>query len=204
MTPYWIFKDRIRSRIGNYNNADIDEDVSVFSSNCTGSLYLHEHHMRFNSPFVNLWMRPADYICMLSDLDRYLNAEMQFVYDENKNYPVGCLGGVKIFFQHYKSEEEAVQKWTERCKRINRDKIRVIMVQRGKCTYEDLEQFEQLPYDHKVCFTYKEYPEFKSTYCIRGFEQQAAVGDLYQFEGIFSLRKYYDQFDMPGFLNGEI
>lgn len=199
MTPYWKFKNRIRK----IQDVKIDEDVSVFSSNCTGSLYLHEHHMRFNSPFVNLWIRPAEYITLLSDLDRYLNSEMEFIFDENVTYPVGLLGGdVKIFFQHYKTEQEAVDKWKERCKRINKDKVRVIMVQRGKCSYEDLKNFEQLPYEHKVCFTYKEYPEFKSTYYIRGFEKKKAVGDLFEFESLFSLKKYYDQFDMEAFLNG--
>lgn len=89
MTPYWKFKNRIRE----IQDVKIDEDVSVFSSNCTGSLYLHEHHMRFNSPFVNLWIRPAEYITLLSDLDRYLNSEMEFIFDENVTYPVGLLGG---------------------------------------------------------------------------------------------------------------
>ena len=199
MTPYWKLKNSFRK----VEEVYIDKDVSVFSSNCTGSLYLHEHHVRFNSPFVNLWLRPAEYIKLLSDLDKYLNCKMKFIYDEEVNYPVGLLGGdVKIFFQHYKTEQEALKKWKERCARINRDKIRVIMVQRGKCTYEDLKNFEMLPYEHKVCFTYKEYPEFKSTYYIRGVEEKKAVGDLFEFEGLLSLKKYYDQFNMPDFLNG--
>lgn len=114
-----------------------------------------------------------------------------------------CWGGdVKIFFQHYKTEQEAIEKWQSRSERINKEKIRVIMVQRGKCCYDDLMNFELLPYEHKVCFTYKEYPEFKSTYYIKGFEKKKAVGDLFGFESLLSLKKYYDQFDMASFLNG--
>lgn len=89
MTPYWRIKNSIRK----VKDIKIDDEVSVFSSNCTGSLYLHEHHLRFNSPFVNLWVRPAEYIKLLLDLDRYLNSKMVFVHDENVNYPVGLLGG---------------------------------------------------------------------------------------------------------------
>lgn len=203
MTPYWKIKNKIRSYRRNEWGVFLDPEVSVFSSNCTGSLYLHEHHMRFNSPFVNLWIRPSDYIRMLNNLDYYLSQSFVFVDDENKPYPVGMLGDVKIFFQHYKSKEDAVKKWTERCERINKEKIRVIMVQRGQCTYEDLQAFENLPYKYKVCFTYKDYPELSSMFHIRGFEKKGKVGDLYEFEGVFSFRKYYDQFKMDEFINGQ-
>lgn len=71
------------------------------------------------SPFVNLWLRPKDFIKLLSSLREYMGYDLKFTTEEGIEYPVGLLKDIKIYFQHYKTEEEAKAKWNERAKRMD-------------------------------------------------------------------------------------
>ena len=66
--------------------------------------------------------------------------------------------------------------------------------------YEDLQAFDNLPYPNKVVFTHKPYPELKSAFYIKGFENEGEVGDLFTFSG-WNGEKYYDQFDYVSWFN---
>lgn len=46
------------------------------------------------------------------------------------------------------------------------------------CTYEMIKEFEEQPYKNKVIFTHIEYPEFSSTFCIKGFENRDELGTI--------------------------
>lgn len=85
---------------------------------------------------------------------------------------------------HYRSEQEAKEKWEARSQRLNFDNLFIIMTDkyRGKgVDYEHLQAFDNLPYPNKVVFTHKPYPEFKSAFYIKGFENENEVGDLFTF-----------------------
>lgn len=72
------------------------------------------------------------------------------------------------------------------------------------CTYDSIKRFDNLPYKNKVIFTNKSYPEFKSSYYIKGFEDKKGVGVLLYFkEKQFRIRRYLDDFDYVKFLNGK-
>ncbi len=55
-------------------------------------------------------------------------------------------------------------------------------------------------YPNKVVFTHKPYPELKSAFYIKGFENENEVGDLFTFSG-WNGEKYYDQFDYVSWFN---
>ena len=42
----------------------INRDFSLISSNCNGAVILHDLGLSFKSPFVNLWIKPNDFIKM--------------------------------------------------------------------------------------------------------------------------------------------
>ena len=44
-----------------------NRDFSLICNNCTGGVLLNILGMQFNSPFVNLWIEPEDYIVMLKN-----------------------------------------------------------------------------------------------------------------------------------------
>lgn len=199
-------KDYIRKKVGLSLKPDgIGSDITILSSNCTGSLILHEMGLPFNSPCVNLWMQNSDFVKFCENLDKYTgdNVKIEFIDDGIHNYPVGKLEDITIYFMHYKTSQEAEKKWIERSKRINKDNLFVMMVQRDDWKEEDLFNFDRLEYKNKVVFTYKEYPDIKSAFYIKGFEKNKSVGHLFKFEKLLSLKKYYDQFEVIKFLNGD-
>ena len=180
-----------------------NKDFSVIASNCNGAFLLHDLGMRFNSPFVNLWMKPKDFIKFLSNIKHYLSIDMSFVEEDGIDYPIGALDDVRIYFQHYHSPEEAKSKWYERAKRINFDNLFIMFTDRDNCSYEDLQAFDALPFENKVVFTHISHPEIKSACYIKGWESDASVGNCFEYKSKFSYKKHYDDFDYIGWFNGE-
>lgn len=185
---------KMRKRLRNH-------DFSLIASNCNGAFILHDLGMRFNSPFVNLWMKPTDYIRLLSNLKEYMSMELAFVREDGIGYPIGQLCDIRIYFQHYASEKEAQEKWETRKARLNYDDLFVLFTDQEGCTRSELEAFDRLPIQNKVVFTNRAYPELKSAFYIKGFEKQNSVGNCFDFEKTHIARKYYDQFDYVGWFN---
>lgn len=194
----------LRDQINNKNKKRLkNHDFSLISSNCNGAFILHDLGLRFNSPFVNLWMKPDDYIKLLQKLEYYLSCEMTFTEEANISYPIGVLDDIKIYFQHYKTPEEAKQKWCERSERIDINNLFIMFTDRDGCTYQNLSDFDSLPYENKIVFTNKPYPEFKSAYYLKGWEQDECIGMCFEFKNSFTGKKYYDDFDYIAWFNHE-
>lgn len=173
---------------------------SIISSNCVGSFISKDLGLKYNTPTVNLYMEPKDFIRYLSNMNYYNESELKFDV-EGVPRPIGFLNDVKIHFLHYSSSEEAKSKWNERKIRINPYNIFIIMSERDGCTYEDLKNFDQLPYRNKIVFTHKPYPGIASSYYIKGFEQDNECGVVLNFCELDGQR-FYDQFDFISWLNG--
>lgn len=179
-----------------------EHDFSVFASNCNGACICHDLGLAFNSPFVNLWMTPTDFIVFLKAPREYLSLPLVFQSEKSVPYPVAKLGNLTIWFEHYSSDEDAANAWKRRCERILWDKLFIMMTDRDGCTYEDLQSFDALPYEHKVVFTHIPYPEIRSAFHISGFEKDACVGVCSEFVNGRTGRKWYDGFDYVKWFNG--
>lgn len=190
-----LYKKKKRKKLKNTS-------FSIISSNCNGGMILHDMGLRFNSPTVNLLFEASDFIKFVGNLEHYLSCELTEC-ESDKDYPVGKIDDIKVYFMHYKSFEEAEKKWFERAERIVWDNIFVIATDKDGCTYDDLCAFEKLPYEHKVIFTHRDYPELKSAYYIKGYENCDEVGILSDFRPGFFRRRYIDVFDYVSFLNGK-
>lgn len=190
----WIsYKKRKNRRLKN-------RDVSIISSNCSGAFMYYDLGMRYLSPTVNLSIEMNDFVKMVKNLKWYMEQELVEL-NEKSEYPMGMLGDVKIYFIHYDSFKDAKTKWEERKKRINWDNIFIVGSEKDQCTYDTIKNFEQLPYKNKVIFTHKEYPEFSSAYCIKGFEEKEELGVITNFKDQILKRRYLDDFNYVEFLN---
>jgi len=177
---------------------------TIISNNCAGGFIYHWLGLRFNSPTINLFIKPNDYIKILENFDYYFNAETEIFECTNhdKSYPVGEFKtGVKLWFMHYTSFEDAIKKWRQRCGRIDKNNLYVIMVERDGCTEDDLLHFDQLQYDNKVCIVHKNYDNVKCSYHIPGFERNGEVGQLHHVCNKFNGKRYLDHFNYVDFLN---
>lgn len=181
----------------------INKTPSIISSNCNGGIIYHDLDLKFYSPTINLFFYPKDYIKFISNLKYYLNCELKSPPNVQKlEYPIGLIDDVMIHFLHYNTFEEAKEKWVDRAKRVNYDNLFFIMTDRDGCTYQDIYNFDLLPYKNKVIFTSKNYPEFKSAFYINEFNRLGEVGILSSFKKK-SIKRYLDDFDYVLFLNNK-
>lgn len=188
-----IYNKRIAMNLNN-------QSFSLITNNCMGGFMLHDLGLQFNSPFVNLWIKPMDFIKYLSDFEHYIYSDLVFIPSEFE-YPVALLDDITIYFAHYKSKEEAKQKWEERTVRINFDNLFVVLLESNDCRYEDLEAFDKIPIKNKKCFTYQLYPKIKSSVYIEGFESVKDVGTASYYKNYFTIKKNYDDFNYIDWFN---
>lgn len=188
-----IYIERKRRKLKNHN-------PTIIASNCNGGYILHDLGLRFNTPTINLFILATDYLKFVKNLDYYLAQELEEI-ESNLDYPVGKLADIRIFFMHYKSFDEAKQKWVERSKRIDKNNIFLMMTDKNVCTHDLMIEFDNLPYKNKVIFTHKPYPEIKSAVYIKGFESEGEVGILSDWKPGFWKRRYLDDYDYVSFLN---
>lgn len=178
-----------------------NKNMSVFSSNCLGCCVLHDLNVRFNSPFVNLYLNAKDYLKFLENPAKYNHCEFTSI-PSNHKYPVMQLEDITIHFVHYTSVQEAQNAWKRRIERIDFNNLFVIFSERDGCTYEDLKKFDSLPYENKIVFTYKPYNDIDSCVYIKGFENQGCLGDMIDWCSFLSPKKIYDSFDFVSWFNG--
>ena len=192
----YFYNIKLRKRL-------INKDITLISSNCNGAVMLHDLNLQYNSPFVNLWVKPKDFIKLCEDLEHYMGIEkFVFVEEEGIDYPIGLLDDIYIYFLHYSSKEEAENAWNRRKNRIKYDNIFILFSDRDGCDIEDLKRFDELKYERKKVFVNRRYPEIKSAVYISGFENSENVGILTEFKSKYTFRRYLDTFDFVGWFNG--
>jgi len=189
-----IYKMYNRSRLKN-------KDFSLIASNCNGMFILKDLNLPYRSPFVNLWLYPKDFIKFLKNIDFYSDLELKFLKKENINYPIGLLGDIEIYFQHFSSEQEAFKKWNKRIKRINKENLFILMTDRDGCTDEDLLDFECLPYKNKKVLTHIPHDEISSAVYIPSWEKEDNVGMCYEYKNNHSIKRRYEVFDFVKWFN---
>jgi uncharacterized protein (DUF1919 family) len=204
---YSIYNKIIKNKRNNYlkqlRNKNSNLSPSIIASNCNGTFIQHDLGLKFNSPFVNLWIKPEDFILLLKNFDSYLNSDLIEVFEDNISYPIGQLKDIKLYFQHYQSFEEAKSKWNERKQRINYGNLFVLFTDRDGCSEDILREFDELNYPNKVVFVNKEYPNIKSAFYIKGFENESSVGICSDFTPNKPWKRYLDQFDYVAWLNNK-
>ena len=208
-SPLYIFRilkekfwSKRRNKLNDRKKQNLkNKDFSLISINCVGCCVLNDLGVRFNSPFVNLYLEAKDFLKYLSNPDYYNQQKITFV--DWDTYPIGFLDDVKVYFVHYKSEDEVVAAWTRRTQRINKEKLFVLFSDREGCTYEDLKFFDALPYKNKIVFTHVPYPDIKSAFYIKGFENENCVGNLIEWKPREFGKRYYDDFDFVSWFNEE-
>lgn len=191
-----IYKEIKRLRLKN-------RKPTIIASNCIGTFIYYDMKIKYLSPTINLSFDMNDYVRFLENLEWYLKQPVVPYEDDRFDYPCGMIGDVEIRFNHYKTIEEAISKWERRKRRIDWDNLFIMAIDGDECTYDSIKRFDALPFENKVIFTHKPYPEFKSAYYLKGFEDLKEVYRPTDFKNQFFIRRYMDQFDYISFLNRE-
>ena len=144
---------------------------SIISNNCWAGNVYRRYGKQYLTPTVGLYFFADDYVKFCGDFKFYMEQPLEFIsYEQSKyseiikqrnqqNVPIARLGDVEIIFLHYKTEEEAREKWERRAKRINYDNLIFKFSMMNYCTEEHLRAFDALEYDKKFCFVPPEYKD---------------------------------------------
>lgn len=129
--------------------------LTIFSSNCWGGVCYHRLGFEFLSPTINMFEDLDDFNKLMLNLDTYMSYPVEFVelrYTDalKREYPVGRLNDILLYFNHYESFDQAVSCWERRKKRINKNNILVVSYADSEKT---LYEFENIPYKNKLIFT---------------------------------------------------
>lgn len=198
----WSIFKKIRTK--RYSKLYTNKDITIISMNCTGGILYHDLGLKFLSPTVNLYMRAEDFIKFCENLKHYLSVDLMIPCNDSniigeRKYPVAWLDDILLYLVHYKSIEEAQEKWNVRKKRVNWDKIVILNNDREGMTDELKDRFEALPYK-KIMFTHLPDDLHPSCLYLPGYEKEGCVGIITDGKGWFGKRPI-DQFDWIGFLN---
>lgn len=181
-----------------------NKEFTIFSSTCNGGVLYSDLKIRFDSPTINIWMMPDDFLEMIENLEYYMSCPLIEEREKEVDYPVGVLGNkVHIFFQHYRTFEEALTKWELRKSRIHWDNLYFMMTDRNDCTEEQIKRFDSLPYQNKIIFTSESYPQYRSAVYCEEFSAQGQVGVLTEYRNMKGERLYDRYVDFVKWFNGE-
>ena len=177
----------------------------IISSNCIGGIVSHNLGLRLNSPTINLYMAPGDFVKFCTKLDFYLSLTPT-AWHERNGYPVLMLGDLVLHALHYGSFDEAIGAWERRKTRVDLDRVVLVMSERDGCTHQNCLDFDKLPYP-KVLFTCQKYEDIQSSFYLPKTEnlgkdrETNKVIDLTQRAKKLSGLRYLDAFDWAEFLN---
>lgn len=184
---------------------------TIVSNNCWGAHIYQQLGHPYQTPFVGLFVVPADYLMLLSNFRMFLSEPLTFVplsrhaqinasrQKRQLSYPIGRLGDeVEIQFLHYRTEHEAANAWSRRLQRIcqDDDQLYFKFCDRDGCTSEQLAQFDSLPFAHKVCFVSSPSPSLNSTVWIPNCTERQVP------DGLQLSRISPRFFDAAGWVNG--
>ena len=189
------YENKMRRRLKN-------KDFTFLASNCTAGIIYHRLGMRFLSPPINMFIWQDDFLKFVLDLDYYLSLNLKFIKTEEP-YPVALLGDIKLYFNHYATEEDARDKWEERKKRMNMDNLFILMCDRDGITEEDILKLGEVKCRNRVVLTAKCYPNIDYTFQLPEYAHEEYVG-YYLGKNALTDRTIVEQhFDFVKWLDGE-
>lgn len=134
-------------------------NFAVVSNNCWGGEVYKMYSKEFNTPFIGLFIMPYHYVKLIENLNFYLNKKLEFIVNDNFDYPIGRLGDIEIHFMHYKSRNEVVEKWERRKTRFLEfsntypHKVFFKMCDRDGASEALILRFHHTPYLNKISFS---------------------------------------------------
>ena len=193
-----------------------NHDFTILSPNCMAGLIYHRLGERFNSPTIDISMKPEDFIEFISDLDYYCSQDISEDRNYKLEYPAGIIKGnashkdINVFFVHYESFEHGRSKWNERKTRIIKDNLFIIMCdiddifeadyqKVGYLNDSQLEMFESVECRNKALLTRRILDKSYAYYIEPQYNKLYPL--VYLNRGINTLNYFEKKFDFVSFLN---
>lgn len=185
--------------------------LTIISNNCSGvSIYQDLGH-KYESPTIALQILPDEYPRFCKDLKKYMSYDLKEYKDfsadheekmynllrRNPYFPVGIIGDVAVLFQHYKTFEEAKNKWDRRKARIDYNHICYFFTLEKKYL-EAASEFGNLNLENSVLFT----RDFEVDVPIEHYRYHLPVGMEFLSRSPYKGHRYFEgTFDREGFID---
>ncbi len=187
-----------KSRYMSLNNTDF----SIICNNCWAGYVYRRFSLPYLTPTVGCYIFATDFCKLCENLRFYMEQPLNFIsYNDSKykdvlierkhtEVPIAKLGDVEIVFLHYKTEEEAREKWTRRVARINYDNLIFKFSKMNQCGEEELKRFDSLEADKKICFVTSERNDIKSAVFFKSCKNQNDItDDTSEYQRYISIKK---------------
>lgn len=185
------YEKKIRRRLQNDN-------FSILCPNCIGGVIYHRLGKQFLSPTINMWFRQKEFLKFVENIQEYIEKNLEFVSSEY-TYPVAKLGDIYLYFNHAKTQEEALDNWEKRKNRINYDNLFVIMYDKGDITKDDIRRLETVKCKNKIVLSDKEYSDIEYVLTIR--PKKRVNGEAYLDKDWLGMRTFERKWDFVKWLN---
>ncbi len=175
----WAYHVKLREKLNPYfasgrvkklNNPNF----TILSNNCWGGHVYRYFGLPYQSPTIGVYFFAEDYLRFVKNYTYYLKLPLKFIpleesvhrealKDRNEiNVPIGKLDDIEIIFLHYKTQDEAFEKWTRRVSRINWNNIFIKNSAQNGCTEEMVDEFDNIESSSKLIFVGKKLPGVQS------------------------------------------
>lgn len=172
-------------------------EFCIVANNCWGAEVYKHFERPYNTPVVGLFFFPDDYLKFIKNLRVNLSSPLTFTNTSRHvsgqpKYPVGLVNGIEIHFLHYKTEQEATEKWNRRCARVPADDHMLYFKfdDRDGATDQHIIEFHRLGLPNSISFTKTRFAEFASNVHIPMPSSETSVMDGFAqyYEGV----KHFD------------
>lgn len=182
------------------------EPFTLLTNNCIGGVIYHDLGLRFDSPTINLYLKDGDFIEYVINLEFYKKAEL--IEDTTQHgefkFPVGILKGdsihrdIHIYFQHYKTFEEASKKWIERSLRIQNKILVIFELYNNRI---DSESWNRIKYKKK-CLMHQELIGINDAMTLKCYiDHENEHARILKYSGFTGHRFLEKEFDYVAFIN---
>lgn len=180
---------------------------TIIASDCFGGVLYHNLSLQFCSPTINLAIERDDFYDFLLELNGFLSVEPIEVIGD-KGYPMGELEynqkKVRLHFMHYKSFEEAKNKWEERKCRVDFSNLYIFQIYAGEVDKAYVEKFNNLPYKHKFLIVGDKKIKGKNIIFNKVLaNKNYKHGMILNFKSDFSCKRYMDDCNYVRILNDQ-
>lgn len=153
-------------------------------------------------------MLPEHFLTFCENLEECIKLPIKYkeIGYAGREYPIGKIefskGDIDIHFLHYDSFEQAQQKWYERCKRVDMNRIIALFSDQNGCELKDIERFYKLDYPKLLFVGTKENAErFENSIYIKPNKYEIEnninpVDKCMIFFGLSGKRRYEKGFDI--------
>ncbi|MBQ2718082.1 MAG: DUF1919 domain-containing protein [Clostridia bacterium] len=166
-----------------------NKDFSIICNNCWAGYVYRRYGISYLTPTVGLYFFAEDFIKLCYNLKYYMHLPLEFISVEESKYsnklkekgqvnvPIARLDDIEVIFLHYKTEQEAREKWERRVKRINYDNLIFKFSEMNDCSYEHLQKFDALEVDKKFVIVTKQYDKINCSIVDEKAKNQQQIKD---------------------------